>query len=858
MFRKCVRRLSFVAWAMTALLLGASQAAALGHVLRAPPEPWVKDTIVPAPRPERARQVADGIYYLLSDDQDRPGFPAVSYSRLAYRITDRTGLEQGAGIDLSFDPAVSDLILHHIWVIRDGVAQDRLASADIQLLRREKELDKGVFDGRKTAHIELKDVRAGDVVDYAYSLRTSDPLLRDAYQTDHSTSWSSPVGLTQFRLLWPHGRPIAIRRFAGAPSPTVTPGPDRDEYIWRIVDPDPVEKEEKAPDWIDQWGRVGVSSMTGWADIAAWSLPLYPVNDPLPPAWAAKVDEIAARYRDPRDRITQAIRLVQDDVRYVSMSMGEGGYRPRPAAQVIRSAFGDCKDKAQLLVTVLRRLGVYAVPALADINHARALDQEAPGVNAFDHAIVRIEYGGKVYWADPTHSQEGGRFPARAPLMVGWALPLRPGQTKLEAVSDARPSGVTTDVMERFELPRGAEQDLILTVISTYRDADADSIRADFASKSPAAMERRYLDFYTEVYPGIRRIQPIEVSDQRDANVFVVHESYVIPAKALAKDGLLKAFPIRASALSSYKTPPTGERRLPLWAYFPIHARHQFLFVTPGHRVPAPPALELDNKTFRFKRSFRRDGDTLVVTEIVEGLRELVPAAEVEGFRADVKKFDDASYSDLDLTSTRGGVIGQAYMMVAWIVIGAILLAPTALIIFSVRSALKADAAYADEGQFYPVRQGKYLLMSVLSAGLYPMFWRWKNWRWYARSSGENIFPFWRMVFAVFWMLPLFDLVNRQLAKKRLPNALGAAAAIIFVGLTGASIWLGFHKSAPWWTHWPGYLSFLCDLPTVIAVRRLNSPDSTVVKANSRYTWHSAVAIGVGLLSWLGVILMPK
>ncbi len=105
----------------------------------------------------------------------------------------------------------------------------------------------------------------------------------------------------------------------------------------------------------------------------------------------------------------QAMRLVQDEIRYVSLSMGRGSYIPRDPATVLRSGFGDCKDKALLLASRLCRLGVPAEVALADLDQGRALDQHLPALGDFDHAIVKATIGSRTYWLDATNYLQGGK-----------------------------------------------------------------------------------------------------------------------------------------------------------------------------------------------------------------------------------------------------------------------------------------------------------------------------------------------------------------------------------------------------------------------------------------------------------------
>jgi hypothetical protein len=850
--RSGLRRLVLrAALAFTAAALAVGPAWTAGHVRPGPAPAWVRDEPIPPPRPERARQVSDGYYNLLNDNQDRPAPPIeVRYDRQAYKVTDRSGLEAAARIDIIFDPAVDDVVLHHVRIWRDGKPQDRLKGLNIQVLRREKDLDKGVFDGRKTAHLELSDVQVGDIVDYAYSLETVDPQLSGTFQGSVDTSWGAPTELTRYRLLWPHGQPITIKKYAGAPDPVVTPGPERDVYEWRVSDAPPHDKEADAPTWYDQYGRITVSSMTNWGQVVDWSLPFYRQSEALTPAWTARVDAIARTFPDPRDRITEALRLVQDDIRYVSLSIGTGGLQPRPPAEVIKSGFGDCKDKALLLSAVLHRLGITAAPALTDSERGRALPGEAPGTNDFDHAIVRVEYAGKPYWLDATGSLEGGRFPKVAEQTYGWALPIRPGQRGLEPMPAPSAPAPTLEVEERYELARGPRPQMRILVTSVYRGDSADSMRGKLANDSVAALEQKYLDFYAGLYPGVQREAPVQTADDRDANVLVIREAYRVPADSLARNRLIEAFPLKASGLNAYKA-PDGERRMPYWVDFPVNERHRIVLVTPGRRPPAPEFADIDGKAFRYTRKVERNGDTLTLTHTLVSTNELVEPGDMDAYRRDVDGLDDDVYVTVDLTSTSGGVIGGHARLLELLVVGLASMVLVVTAFMGLRSALAADEGWAAQGLYYPVSLVKFLAMTVATAGLYPFYWRWKAWRWAKRYDGQDIQPFWRTLFAILWLWPLYDQSNRRLGAKALPKWLGIAAAALFLVWSLGEIAVANWGSAPAWIKLLLMGVFLCDLPVVAVVLRLNGGQARATRMNSRFTWHTAVALGAGLLLWV-------
>lgn len=91
-------------------------------------------------------------------------------------------------------------------------------------------------------------------------------------------------------------------------------------------------------------------------------------------------------------------------VRYTGVEFGDAAIVPAPPIETWKRGFGDCKDKAILLVALLRASGVPAHIALLDSGIGRDVDPTLPGLSSFDHAIVVVEpKGGKGrVWIDAT------------------------------------------------------------------------------------------------------------------------------------------------------------------------------------------------------------------------------------------------------------------------------------------------------------------------------------------------------------------------------------------------------------------------------------------------------------------------
>ena len=81
--------------------------------------------------------------------------------------------------------------------------------------------------------------------------------------------------------------------------------------------------------------------------------------------------------------------FLQTDIRYMGIEIGIGGYQPHYAADIFRARYGDCKDKATLLSTMLEQVGIHSDYVLVDTDRG-IVSPDAPST-FFNHAILAVE-----------------------------------------------------------------------------------------------------------------------------------------------------------------------------------------------------------------------------------------------------------------------------------------------------------------------------------------------------------------------------------------------------------------------------------------------------------------------------------
>jgi transglutaminase-like putative cysteine protease len=466
---------------------------------------------------------ASGVRYWLSDSQACIGLgPDEWFSRNITEVSAPDGLQQAATCEIVFDPTFQQPLVHFVRVVRGGAVRE--ITEGFEVFRRERDLERAKIDGRLTAHLAISDLRVGDIVDFAYSVVGSNPIYAGSVSAMLNFQWSVPVARTRFRLVTPEDRTVKDRQWNDPPVYSERRGDGLVDRCWVSERAAPMQLEPATPtSWIPH-SRLFLSDAPDWAQVTRIYRDLFPRGEPLP----ADLEERLAPWRslDEEARVANALRLVQSEVRYLAISIGVGGLKPRAPDQVWQSRFGDCKDVSQLLCTLLQRLDVDAVPALVNTVEGETLDAGPPALLLFDHCVIRVQCQGKIYWLDPTRSTQGGVLDKICQARFGWALPLKqPGGLEHMGQDEAQ---VVLSMREDFTLGAALNEPARLEVRCRHRAWRADQLRTALANNGQAKVEQDYADFYRQRYGDLQIASAMEFKDDVDNNEIETKETYLI------------------------------------------------------------------------------------------------------------------------------------------------------------------------------------------------------------------------------------------------------------------------------------------------------------------------------------------
>lgn len=571
-----------------------------------------------------------------------------TFFRVRSVANERSALEALASISIQFNPSFQSLTFHDIALIRDGKRADRLKTARISLTQREAQLEQRVYDELVTAIVAIDDVRVGDVVEFSYTLRGANPLFEGRFSgyfglnTEFDTSrLSIRVNYPASRRLWfkVHGADLKVDETERGQLKTISlnarnlPG---------------LQLEPAVPRWVKVYPWLQVTEYRSWSEVERWAEGVFAVPQALGPGLEKVVSQIEASSRTDEERISAALAFVQDEIRYYSIAVGANTHRPRPPEQTFGQRFGDCKDKAVLLVAMLARLGVEARPALVATARLRGVAQWLPTPEVFDHVIVQARAGGKTYWLDATSTYQGRNLANLGLEPFGKALVAGGGVGNL---SDVVTTGEgETEVNEVYTVGSfGAPTQLVVVTGVSGRKAEA--IRRQLANVGVEPFARALHGDYARIFPEITAEGGLVVNDDRQLNRLELIERYQLPQFFEYRRGAVVGSLGAVSLVMATMPPKEGLRRLPM-ELGQVKARHRIEIRLPERtefKTAAPVSLQTPEFAMSARNEF--DGRTIALSIDFRTLADQVAAADYPVYLRNLRRAREAMAMSFSLAA---------------------------------------------------------------------------------------------------------------------------------------------------------------------------------------------------------------
>jgi hypothetical protein len=437
---------------------------------------------------------------------------------------------------------------------------------------------------------------------------------------------------TRYVLIAPKGKTLYFNKpkLAKIVAAEETRGSDT-IYSFRAVGVPKIDAEPGMPGFTDVAAYVHVSTYRTWDEVASWYRGLVGEQLQSSPQIHDAVMDAVKGLTDERAKIRAVYDLVVRKTRYVGLEFGIHGYQPYRTTQVFARKFGDCKDKASLLVVMLREIGVDASLVLARTRRGGDLDPEPASLAPFDHAIVYVpRYD---LFLDGTAEFSGAdELPAQdqdIPVLI-----VSEGKLRRTPVLAAAKNRVATVERVALQASGAARVDEEVTVAGEV----AHEWRAHY--QSPAERPERYGKAWSGRHPGARvesvdmpRLDDLERPVEVRASVDV--PDWARPETTIGGGGelVMPALGREADMLRSYAR--LSSRKHDLVLGFPWRQEDRVTVTLPAGLavVRLPEARTVEAPFGRFTLTATQKGGTVEVVAALEVDRHRIAREDYAAFR---------------------------------------------------------------------------------------------------------------------------------------------------------------------------------------------------------------------------------
>lgn len=250
-----------------------------------------------------------------------------------------------------------------------------------------------MYTSARTYYVQFPRLEPGDVVELQY--RIDDVGNRNEFadyfgEIQHFQS-SESVGHAEYVLITPKSRKLYIdsRGIPGLKREVTETAAQR---IYRFTADRlaPILPEPAMPPWSEVLGFVHVSTYADYAALGKWYWGLAKDQFELDDETRRIAQNIVKGLTTEREKVAAVYNWVIQNTRYVALEFGIYGFKPRRCVQTVSRGWGDCKDKATVIVSLLKEVGIESTIVVIRTQMRGRFKSSVASLSPFDHAIAYV------------------------------------------------------------------------------------------------------------------------------------------------------------------------------------------------------------------------------------------------------------------------------------------------------------------------------------------------------------------------------------------------------------------------------------------------------------------------------------
>jgi tetratricopeptide (TPR) repeat protein/transglutaminase-like putative cysteine protease len=561
--------------------------------------------------------------------------------QFAVKVLNARGVDAFRSHPVTYSPDRQEVQILRARITKpDGSVVDSYGESD----RNINEPWTGMYYDARAKMLSFPALAVGDVLELQYRVddTAQDNLLSDYWGDVESVQGVYPKVAYQFLVEMPKERPLYWNE---KKLPGVTHAREDVEggnvlYRWSAKHVSKVVPEPGMPGWAEVAANLHVSTYRTWDEVGRywWGL----VRDQLTPNEELRrtVDTVLQGVdRKDEQAVVRAIySFVVTNTRYVALEFGIHGYKPYRVDRVLSRRFGDCKDKASLIHSMLKVAGVESRLVLLRMRSLGSIGEEPASLAAFNHAIVYVPRFD--LYLDGTAEFHGARELPSGDRVAN-VLVVEPGG---KATFSTTPEARAEDNATRLTMNLGLRPDGGADVSGATSVGGQMAPEYRRAYRAVASRKSTFERAWAQSFPGLT-VQEVKLNDTTRLDDDVqVDFRMSIPRFAEAMPGQLRFLPFGTGRSYTQSYASLAERRFDLVMHGPWVNTFTFRYTLPqGYSVAElPPAHQEETPFGRVRLGFRQEGNQLICDGEVALTAARVKADDYAAFRSFLGRVDQA------------------------------------------------------------------------------------------------------------------------------------------------------------------------------------------------------------------------
>jgi len=375
-----------------------------------------------------AEEYPDASAAMLLDETRRiihlDGTSSTTYHKII-KLFNRRGIEKFGEVFITYNAWGERITIKKARTFKlDGTIIDATSIKDIFPLEGYR-----LYSNISQKVISMPALEEGVTIEYQYTLDDySRGFIGKNFQDTFYLQDFEPIQSCRYVLTIPEGVQIKIVNFKTDIEPEIKKNENKMVYTWEASDISQIIYESDMPPFHNIAPRITISSFSSWEEIASWYYDISREQSKADADIKAKVVELIQGKDTEKEKIRAIYHYVITEIRYLGLEFGISGHMPHEAAEIYKYKYGDCKDKATLLIAMLKEADIEAYYVLLRTRYRGELDLDLPSFQ-FDHAIAAVPLNGELMFLDGTaENYVYGDLPAMD--QDAWAMVLIDGEGK--------------------------------------------------------------------------------------------------------------------------------------------------------------------------------------------------------------------------------------------------------------------------------------------------------------------------------------------------------------------------------------------------------------------------------------------